>query len=322
MKPPNAVTENTKVVAGGKRPLRATLRGHLDLLDPVTWVAGPQGFISGALASGAMQLDTQTLWLTILGILLVGPLTIGFSQSINDFFDRDVDALNEPTRPIPAGLVTPREAVLNFTVVALLAILVAALLPIIGGKNGLIILVMTFFGLILGAMYSMPPFEFKRNGLIGPLSVGLGYNLMTWMMGLLVFGPFKTEVFIVAFVNAFVASGLLIMNDLKSIEGDRALGLRTLPVMYGAKKALMIAFGLIDLSQLAFAIYLLAIGHYWLALLQLTVLVLQIMAQRPLYRNPTHEQYKAYLLAGNGLIAVVALLSAISFGGYDFFKNL
>ncbi|MEI7555109.1 (bacterio)chlorophyll synthase [Candidatus Chlorohelix sp.] len=303
------------------RPAKSTLRGHLDLLDPVTWVAGPQGFISGAVASGGMKLDWQTLGLIIIGSILVGPLTIGFSQSINDFFDRELDAINEPTRPIPAGLVTLNGAILNFTVIALLAIFSAVLLGLLGGQNSGFIIILTILGLALGAMYSIPPFEFKRNGITGPLSVGLGYNLMTWITGNMVFGPFKTEILVVALVNAFVAAGLLVLNDLKSIEGDKKLGLRTLPVMLGVKKALWVSYIYIDLSQAVYVVYLAAIGHYWIALIQVVALVLQFFAQRPLYQNPTHTQYKKYLLTGNGLIAVVAFVSALSFGGYDPFRT-
>jgi len=312
-------TKQANPISGLKpppKPERSTLRGHLDLLDPVTWSAGPLGFICGALASGGMNWDGKTIWLTVLGILLVGPLTIGFSQSINDYFDRDVDSINEPTRPIPAGLVTLRGAILNFTVVGLLAIAVAVLIATTGGQNGLYIVLMTLLGLALGVFYSMPPLEFKRNGISGPLSVGVGYNLLTWLTGMYMFGPFKLEILVVALVNALIAAGLLIMNDLKSIDGDRELGLRTLPVLYGAQGALRISFLLINISQVFYAIYLFATGHLWIGILQVLALAVQVNAQRALYAKPTHNQYKIYLLTGNGLITLVALLSALSFGGY------
>jgi chlorophyll synthase/bacteriochlorophyll c synthase len=295
---------------------RSTLRGHIDLLDPVTWVAGPQGFISGALATGAIVLDFKGIGLLLLGSILCGPLTIGFSQSINDFYDRELDALNEPTRPIPAGLVTLRGAVLNFTVVGFLALVVAGLIGWISGQNQFLLIGLTAIGLVLGWAYSAPPFEFKRNGLSGPLSVGLGYNLMTWITGNLVFASFRWEIFVLALVSAAIAVGLLIMNDLKSIEGDRKLGLRTLPVTRGAQGALIVAYLFIDLSQLAFLVFLLVTGHYWIAGLQVIALLVQFNAQRSLYRNPTHDQFKRYLLAGNGLILLVALLSALSFANY------
>jgi len=300
---------------------RSTWRGHLDLLDPVTWVAGPQGFVCGALATGAIVLDFRGIGLLVLGIILCGPLTIGFSQSINDFFDRDLDVINEPTRPIPAGLVTLRGAILNFTVVALLAILITVLIGFIGGRNEFWLVGLTLLGLGLGVAYSAPPFEFKRNGLAGPLSVGLGYNLMTWLTGNLVFSSFRVEIMVLALVSAAIAAGLLILNDLKSIEGDRKLGIRTLPVTYGARGALVISYLFIDISQIAFAIFLFVTGHYWIGGLQVLALLVQFNAQRSLYRKPTHDQFKRYLLAGNGFILLIALFSALSFANYTPFNG-
>ncbi len=302
-------------------PTRSTLRGHLDLLDPVTWVAGPQGFITGALATGAIVLDFKGIGLLVLGIILCGPLTIGFSQSINDFFDRELDEINEPTRPIPAGLVTLRGAILNFMVVAILAVVVAALIGVISGQNLALLIAMTVIGLGLGVAYSAPPFEFKRNGLSGPLSVGLGYNLLTWLTGNLVFASFRIEIMVLASVSAAIAVGLLIMNDLKSIDGDRKLGLRTLPVTMGAQGALVVAYLFIDISQIAFTIFLFATGHYWIGGLQVVALLVQFNAQRSLYRKPTHNQFKRYLLAGNGLILLIALVAALSFANYAPFNG-
>ncbi len=293
------------------------LRGHLDLLDPVTWTAGPQGFICGAVAAGAFSnFGWRVVGLLILGIVLSGPLTIGFSQSINDYFDREIDAINEPTRPIPAGLVTLREARLNFSVVAILAVLVSIVLAIIVGKNGPPIVVMTLAGLIIGALYSVPPLAFKRNGLAGPLSVGFGYNLLTWMVGNLVFADFKWEIFVLALVSASIAVGLLALNDVKSVEGDRTLGIKTLPVLYGMHGALTIAYLFIDVAQVFFAVFLFSTGRGWLGGLQVVALLIQFYAQRGLWQKSTHRQFKIYLLIGNPWIVLIAILAALSFAGY------
>jgi chlorophyll/bacteriochlorophyll a synthase len=310
-----SIAENT-----AQKHSRSTLRGHLDLLDPVTWTAGPQGFICGMLAGGAFVWTWQNVALMVLGCILAGPLAIGFSQSINDFFDRDLDAVNEPTRPIPAGLVTLRGAILNFTVVAILALGVALLFPVLGGQNGGLILALTVGGLLLGVLYSIPPIAFKRNGILGPLSVGLGYNFMTWLLGCLVFGPFKWEVLLLAMVSAFIAAGLLIMNDVKSYEGDKKLGIRTLPVQYGLHSALLVAFFLIDIAQLFFLAMLVVTGHFWLAGFQVLALLVQFQAQVAFYKNPTYQQYKKYLLAGNGFILLLSIFAALSYGGYEPFK--
>ena len=60
-------------------------------------------FLCGAVSSGAAIFDN--LWLLVAGIALTGPLVCGASQIVNDWFDREVDAINEPHRPIPSGRV-------------------------------------------------------------------------------------------------------------------------------------------------------------------------------------------------------------------------
>src|SRR3954471_8144374 len=73
----------------------------LELLKPVTWFPPMWAFTCGAVSSGA-TLGQHKAELA-LGIALTGPLVCAASQAVNDWFDRDVDALNEPHRPIPSG---------------------------------------------------------------------------------------------------------------------------------------------------------------------------------------------------------------------------
>ena len=76
-------------------------RAVLTLLKPITWFAPMWAFACGAISSG---LPTEGRWLTIAaGVLLAGPLVCATSQAVNDWYDRHVDAINEPDRPIPSG---------------------------------------------------------------------------------------------------------------------------------------------------------------------------------------------------------------------------
>ena len=66
--------------------------------------------------------------------------------------------------------------------------------------------------------------------------------------------------------NLLVWLGIAIVNDFKSIEGDRALGLQSLPVAFGVEAAKWLTVGTIDLTQLAVAAYLFYIGETTYAL--------------------------------------------------------
>lgn len=73
----------------------------LELLKPVTWFPPMWAFACGIVASGVSPSGHWSL--IALGVLLAGPLVCGTSQAVNDWFDRHVDAINEPRRPIPSG---------------------------------------------------------------------------------------------------------------------------------------------------------------------------------------------------------------------------
>jgi chlorophyll synthase len=88
--------------AGGRRTAAAVL----ELSKPVTWFPPMWAFGCGVVSSGQLSLDK--LGLLISGVLLAGPMLCAASQAVNDWFDRHVDAINEPGRPIPSGRIPGR----------------------------------------------------------------------------------------------------------------------------------------------------------------------------------------------------------------------
>ncbi|MEQ1714331.1 MAG: UbiA family prenyltransferase, partial [Hyphomicrobium sp.] len=102
----------------------------LELLKPITWFAPMWAFACGAVSAGA---SLEGRWASIIaGIVLAGPLVCGTSQAVNDWFDRHVDAINEPGRPIPSGRIPGRwglDIAIGWTAVSLA--FAAALGPLI-----------------------------------------------------------------------------------------------------------------------------------------------------------------------------------------------
>ena len=86
--------------------LRPRPRDILQLLKPITWFPPMWAFMCGAVSSGA-GLEGRW-WFVAGGVLLAGPLVCGTSQAVNDWFDRHVDAIHEPDRPIPSGRIPGR----------------------------------------------------------------------------------------------------------------------------------------------------------------------------------------------------------------------
>lgn len=73
------------------------------LIKPITWFPPMWAFLCGAVSSSNISLDTSML--LFIGLILSGPIVCGMSQAINDWCDKEVDAINEPSRPIPSGKV-------------------------------------------------------------------------------------------------------------------------------------------------------------------------------------------------------------------------
>jgi chlorophyll synthase/bacteriochlorophyll c synthase len=290
------------------------LRAHIELADPVTWISPSIVCFCGAIASGPLNGfnfgSLRDIGLAALGALMCGPLGTGFSQSINDYFDRDLDAINDPERPIPAGLVTLNEARLNWLVLGAATIMVSLLL----GSPWIVLLAV--LGIVLSVLYSMPPIKLKQNFWFGPPAVGIGYVSCSWIAGHLIFAPLSWQSFVVALINGGLATGLLFLNDIKSVEGDRRLGMKSLTVAIGVQQTLIIAFATVNFFQISLMVLAFVWGHLWVALFILLALVVPIYSQIKLYQEPTHKNFVRYILSSNPFVALIQFISAFVVGGY------
>lgn len=294
--------------------LSRKIRAHIELADPVTWISPVLVCFCGALASGYERGFDWTRpdhwWLMLLGALMTGPLGTGFSQSINDYFDRELDAINDPQRPIPAGIVTLNEARWNWIVLGTATMLVS----LVFGQP--LIVFFAFVGIVLSVIYSMPPIKLKKNFWLGPPAVGLGYVSMSWMAGHLIFAPLTWQSVVVALINGGLAAGLLFLNDIKSVEGDRKLGLKSLTVAIGVQRTLIVAYATINGFEAMLMILAWMWGQYWVAAFILLALVVPIYNQIKLYREPNQQNYVRYLLASNPFVALIQIVSGFLVGGY------
>jgi chlorophyll synthase/bacteriochlorophyll c synthase len=290
------------------------IRAHIDLADPVTWISPAIVCICGAIASGwagGFQWENPRHWaLVLLGALMAGPLGTGFSQSINDYYDRDLDAINDPSRPIPAGLVTLGEARANWLFLGSATLIVSLLFA-----NPLITL-LAVLGLVLSVLYSVPPVKLKKQFWLGPPAVGLGYVSMSWIAGHVIFAPISWESLVVAWINGALAAGLLFLNDIKSVEGDRLHGLQSLAVAIGVKRTLLVAYATINAAELLLMGLAIVWGQFWVAGFIVLAIIVPIYNQIKLYREPSQRNYVRYLLASNPFVALIQFVSAFLVGGY------
>jgi chlorophyll synthase len=261
------------------RPAFPAPSAVLALLKPITWFPPMWAYACGAVSVGAVSPER---WPYIVGgIILAGPLICGGSQAINDWFDRHVDAINEPDRVIPSGRMPGRWGLYIALIWTVLSFAVAALL-------GPWVLVAATIGIAFAWAYSMPPFRLKLNGWWGNGAVGFSYESLPWMtaaaaaLGTLPPGP----VLIVALLYGIGAHGIMTINDFKAIEGDTQMGVRTLPVQLGAKRAALVASLVMAIPQAIVIAILFALAMPWHAAAIAVLLLVQAGAMVRFVGNP------------------------------------
>lgn len=248
-------------------------------MKPVTWFAPAWAFLCGSIASGLTEWSLHDIGRIALGTLLCGPVVCGLSQVVNDYCDREVDALNEPDRLIPSGKISTRQVFATIGVLAALALGLAMLL----GRE---VVLLTAVGMLLAVVYSAHPLRAKRNGWIGNALVAVSYEALPWLAGHLAFGKLTVPSLVIASLYALGAHGIMTINDFKSMDGDRKLGIKTIPVLYGPWAAAWLAVLTMNVSQL-FVLLTFAVWERWVVVGIIGVLFLaQLPLQQRLIQDP------------------------------------
>ncbi len=223
---------------------RPALSAITELFKPITWFPPMWAFACGVVASG-VPLQGGNWLLALVGIALAGPFVCATSQAVNDWFDRHVDAINEPHRPIPSGRMPGRWGLYIAIAWTAVSLAVAMLLGPWGfGAAAL--------GLLLAWAYSAPPLRLKQNGWWGNAACGISYEGIAWATGAAVMAggslP-EARSLALAALYSLGTHGIMTLNDFKSVEGDRRMGIRSLPVQLGEQRAARVACWTMALSQ-------------------------------------------------------------------------
>jgi chlorophyll synthase len=277
----------------------------LELLKPVSWFAPMWAFVCGIVSSGAPY-DSRGV-LVVGGLALAGPLVCGTSQAVNDWFDRDVDAVNDPGRPIPSGRVAGRIGLY----VAILWTLLSATLA---WQCGPWVFGASLAGLALAWAYSAPPLRLKRNGWLGNSAVALCYEGLPWLTGVALMtghAPGGKSILIAALYSVG-AHGIMTLHDFKSIAGDRRLGIRSLPAVYGEFNAAVMACFIMAMPQIAVITILFLWGHAIAAALLAVLWIAQLALMERLLEQPRrlaawYGATGASLYVSGMLVAALAL---------------
>jgi geranylgeranylglycerol-phosphate geranylgeranyltransferase len=210
------------------RNASGVLAGFVSMMRLGNCVMGAAAVLLAAVICIAPETGLEDFALEIALSMLVVVLFTGAGNSLNDYFDREVDRAAHPSRPIPLGMVSPSGAL------AFSAILFSAS-AILGFFVGVASFLIVVFSIVVMLSYEM---FLKSEGLMGNLAI-------SWLTGaLFLFGGASVDgmnlAWILAFLAFLVSLGREVVKDVQDLEGDK--GARTtLPMRVGVRNAGLVA---------------------------------------------------------------------------------
>ena len=287
---------------------------RLQLMKPITWVPLLWGVICGAAASGNFHWNFGNLIASVACMTMSGPLLAGYTQTINDYYDREIDAINEPNRPIPSGAIPLIQVKLQIWILLIAGLAVSLGLDRWAGHQTPSVFLLALGGSFVSFIYSAPPLKLKQNGWLGNYALGASYIALPWWAGQALFGQLTWLTALLTLAYSLAGLGIAIINDFKSVEGDQKLGLNSLPVIFGIKNASFISAGMIDIFQLLMVGVLVLIGQNLASVILILLIIPQITFQDIwLLRDPLKFDVK-YQASAQPFLILGMLVTALAIG--------
>ncbi|MEM7725892.1 MAG: chlorophyll synthase ChlG [Cyanobacteria bacterium P01_A01_bin.45] len=287
---------------------------RLQLMKPITWIPLIWGVVCGAASSGGYTWTLENVLKSAACMLLAGPILAGYTQTLNEYYDREIDAVNEPYRPIPSGAIPLPQVITQIIVLLVAGIALAFALDQWAGNEFPTILTIAIMGVFIAYIYSAPPLKLKQNGWLGGYALGASYIAFPWCTGHALFGELNWRVVVITVIYSIAGLGIAIVNDFKSVEGDKQFGLKSLPVMFGVNTAAWICVLMIDLFQGAIAGYLVYIHENLYASILVLLVIPQIVFQDMYFlRDPLKNDVK-YQASAQPFLVLGMLVAGIAMG--------
>ena len=197
------------------------LKGFVEILRPANCVvAGLVGILGATVALGSLPGYEKSLM-----IFLVVSLGCSWGNIINDYFDYEIDKINRPTRPLPRGALSRKAALVYGLCLALLGLLIGYML-------NLLAFLFAFGAYLLMYLYA---WKLKPTPFVGNLTVAT-LTGVTPLYGAIAVGKIGLAGYL-ALCAFLVNVAREIFKDIEDVEGDRAHGAKTLPIIWGVERA-------------------------------------------------------------------------------------
>ena len=213
-------------------------------MNPYIEILRPGNVVMAMIAIVLVAIVGHTLSIPIILAMLAVFFEISAGNVINDYFDYKIDLINKPSRPIPSGRIALKTA-RNYAYALFLGGTICGFLISYLTSNWIPFIIVLIADVIL-YLYA---YKLKSTPLIGNLTVGFMTGLCFTFGGFTINNPsiIMTSIFL-GFFAFVMTTAREITKDIEDIEGDKAEGARTFPILYGKKPSAIITFVLIILD--------------------------------------------------------------------------
>jgi len=217
---------------------RQAARVLLEFSRPFTLVAPALGFASGAAtAAGAAPPESWSPALLIyplIGLVMAAVLNAA-SNALNQIYDLEIDQINKPRRPLPSGRLSLQNA-WTFTFITYAIALALAWFVSPAGRHQCFWIVVV--ATIITILYSAPPFRTKRLGIWANVTIAIPRGVLLKVAGWSAVKTIAgTEPWFIGAIFGLFLLGASTTKDFADMEGDARGGCRTLPIIYGVRRA-------------------------------------------------------------------------------------
>lgn len=205
------------------------LSGYVRLMRPINC-----SMIGFAVIVGAALVNTHSLSISGRNLFfgfITGFTLAGTAMAINDYYDREIDAVNEPNRPIPSGLVKPKEALALTSVLTVIGFITAYLT----NDSCFVLAIIAWIVLMVYTTVG------KRSGLPGNFLVSTCIAIPFIYGSIAVVNSVELGVLIFASMAFLSNTGREVTKGIADVKGDEMQGVKTLAVRYGEKNAAIAA---------------------------------------------------------------------------------
>lgn len=205
------------------------IASFVGLMRPMNCTMMGFAVIIGAALASSQKLSGS--WMSLIYGFITGFALTAASMAINDYYDRSIDAVNEPGRPIPSGTVRPKEALVFALILTVTGFLSAYLANVL-------CLLAAVIAWVIFAVYTTVG---KRSGLPGNFLVSACVAIPFVYGSIAIVGVVQLNVLVFASIAFLSNTGREITKGIVDVQGDKAQNVKTLAVRYGGRVAAFVA---------------------------------------------------------------------------------